>query len=292
MSPVPLVPSPCSSPSVALATFLCVTGQEEPRCRPAPSRGHTGTPSGSSPGSGSSAGCPPLSGLPWSQGWWAPAALSAPCAPSWPLTHSPAVALLRLPISMNKCVAPGPLFAASLMGALHRPGAQAAGRSRLSGTPSVGPRSPAQPPPWHVGESLGAATGPLPGGRAYFRSALLLAVVCTGSGGAASGWSRYLSHMLPREPLQRRGLGPGPHVVQSPTGSYFLPLRLAVRLTAGSLCLYHQGLGWPVSTQTCRRPSPVESGQQLLPAQPHALPPSQAVKLGEWPGLLRPGWPF
>lgn len=105
-------------------------------------------------------------------------------------------------------------------------------------------------------------------------------------------WLVQVSLSLPREPLQRRGLGPGPHVVQSPTGSYFLPLRLAVRLTAGSLCLYHQGLGWPVSTQTCRRPSPVESGQQLLPAQPHALPPSQAVKLGEWPGLLRPGWPF
>lgn len=208
MSPVPLVPSPCSSPSVALATFLCVTGQEEPRCRPAPSRGHTGTPSRSSPGSGSSAGCPPLSGLPWSQGWWAPTALPAPCALSWPLTHSPAVALLRLPISMNKCVPPGPLFAASLMGALHRPGAQAAGRSRLSGTPSVGPRSPAQPPPWHVGESLGAVTGPLPGGRAYFRSALLLAVVCTGSGGAASGWSRYLSHSL-GSPCSAEGWGRG-----------------------------------------------------------------------------------
>ncbi|XP_023376897.1 integrin beta-2, partial [Pteropus vampyrus] len=35
-------------------------------------------------------------------------------------------------------------------------------------------------------------------------------------------------------------------------------------------CLHHQGLGWPVSSQTCHRPSLVKSGQKPLSAQPDA----------------------
>lgn len=178
-------------------------------------------------------------------------------------------------------------------------GAQAAGRSRLSGTPSVSPWSPrcslAQPPPWHVASPSGTPQAPLPGGHACFLSALHLAMAHTADGGAPPGGSRCPPRQPAREPVQSRGPGLTGHMCRNRPHVTTSSRRLTMRLTAGSIASSPSGARLagvvPAVPQTQPAAEWAEA-QRPLPASRTPLPRPQAVKRGECPGLLCPGWPF
>lgn len=222
----------------------------------------------------------------------APAALPAPCP------HSPAAAPLLLAISVTEYGPPGPLFAAPGKGARHR------GRSGCGPVPSLGhslreslesPLFPCTATSLACGESLGDPTGP------PSRRSCLLSLGSASRHGAHSGWwgptwGVPVSPRQPaREPVQSRGPGLTGHMCRNRPHVTTSSQRLTMRLTAGSIASSPSGARLagvvPAVPQTQPAAEWAEA-QRPLPASRTPLPRPQAVKRGECPGLLCPGWPF